>query len=540
MIRKTYRVLSNGKSNNDDGGSAKGSHRLYRRKRRRMMKLLKLLSICVCIVMFMLFGNRFFDNFSSTRNPNSYSANSEQNEFNMKSSESTRNVPRFRWTKDSILPPLRGDMKAWTRKYLSPKYKTDTSMFKTTHTETLPWESSIKSETYSHKDPFVDYTKHEYIYPELISSPPRGGSYPPFDTLGNILAKWPQNDIDTPPVPFVERLQHFDFNDPVQMEAALRYREAQFPFKLTHVPEIITAGAIWTDEYLIQNFDGKSGHFDRRSRLRDEQEKNSDTDRVLPPMSNGHCEESVDSFFAFFNSRFWNINSMGDPPTLDNGFSFGRWSNHAKYADTIRLNPHETHYYWQAGASEIELKGPKEKWSMIPRDLPSFSDRNPNFISSNPDERKGIQCRFGERGIAAATHYDGGKNMVGMITGAKRYILAPPIECEKLGIVTNKKHPIFRHSLLNFDHINILETEESNAMPHNEREWLELSRNSLAIDTVLKAGEILYIPSHWFHYIISLQKSAQCNVRSGRDFVGSVEWGSVTDVNQCVGDETDI
>jgi Uncharacterized conserved protein len=73
-------------------------------------------------------------------------------------------------------------------------------------------------------------------------------------------------------------------------------------------------------------------------------------------------------------------------------------------------------------------------------------------------------------------------------------------------------------------------------MPQSERQWLEVARDSLAIDTVLKSGEILYIPSHWFHYIISLQKSAQCNVRSGRDHRGSPEWGSSEDVLKCVGD----
>lgn len=62
----------------------------------------------------------------------------------------------------------------------------------------------------------------------------------------------------------------------------------------------------------------------------------------------------------------------------------------------------------------------------------------------------------------------------------------------------------------------------------------------MAIETVLKAGEILYIPSHWFHYIVSLQKSAQCNVRAGREFKGSSEWGSSKDVLKCVdNDERD-
>ena len=36
-----------------------------------------------------------------------------------------------------------------------------------------------------------------------------------------------------------------------------------------------------------------------------------------------------------------------------------------------------------------------------------------------------------------------------------------------------------------------------------------------AIDTVLREGEILYIPSYWIHYITSLKYSIQCNTRSG-------------------------
>ena len=71
-------------------------------------------------------------------------------------------------------------------------------------------------------------------------------------------------------------------------------------------------------------------------------------------------------------------------------------------------------------------------------------------------------------------------------------------------------------------------------MPDLEKEWLEISKTGLSIDTVLKAGQVLYIPSHWFHYIISLQKSAQCNVRSGRELNGSPEFGGSEEVQECV------
>jgi hypothetical protein len=48
------------------------------------------------------------------------------------------------------------------------------------------------------------------------------------------------------------------------------------------------------------------------------------------------------------------------------------------------------------------------------------------FFAFEPESQKGIQCRFGEQGVMAATHYDTGRNIVAMVTGAKRYILSPP------------------------------------------------------------------------------------------------------------------
>lgn len=120
-----------------------------------------------------------------------------------------------------------------------------------------------------------------------------------------------------------------------------------------------------------------------------------------------------------------------------------------------------------------------------------------------------------------------------MIQGAKRYILSPPKACGNLGIVTERKHPIYRHSLLDFGHIKYLEDPGlSKGMSDKEREWLERAKAAPALETVLKAGEVLYIPSFWFHYIVSVQKSAQCNVRSGVEVEVHNEFGGERDVEE--------
>ena len=226
---------------------------------------------------------------------------------------------------------------------------------------------------------------------------------------------------------------------------------------------------------------------------------------------------------------------MGLAPTRNNDWSYETWAQHAVYADAVSLAADKPHIYWQSGVPPEERHKAKSKWCFISRDLPSFSSASENFFVFHVHEQKGIQCRFGERGVVAATHFDGGRNMVAMLKGAKRYILSPPNQCSKLGIFTQKRSPIYRHSLLNFGHIDYLRNETVNGMSKEERAWLKRAATSHALETVLKQGEVLYIPSHWFHYIVSLQKSAQCNVRSGIDVEGTLQFGGRKEVEECVG-----
>lgn len=68
--------------------------------------------------------------------------------------------------------------------------------------------------------PKVDYTKHEYQYPELMFEPPNDGSYPPLERMATVFETWGQDDLDNPPNTLVEVLQHFDFQDPDQLEVS--------------------------------------------------------------------------------------------------------------------------------------------------------------------------------------------------------------------------------------------------------------------------------------------------------------------------------
>ena len=383
--------------------------------------------------------------------------------------------PRF--IRPHLLPPLPGQPEKETlQKAPKMHYKMlvdGVDPFKATRRGAkMAW---LQDDYEDGRPPKVDYTKHTYEYPKLMDEPPAKGGYPQLETLGDMFQRWPQNNLDEPPTPFVERLLHFNYSNPEERAAALKFRQAELPFKLYDVPEVTAAGIQWTDDYVSQHFDTPHSFLSGG-----------------PPRSQGKCQESANHFFAFFTPPLWKVSTMGAPPTRNNDWSFKQWARHARYADAVGLAEDRPHFYWQAGVPKEERYQSEKQWTFVSKDLPSFSSPTPTFFCFNPDEQKGIQCRFGERGVTAATHHDAGRNMVAMVTGAKRYILSPPRECSKLGVVTERENSIFRHSLLDFGNMVYLETGEGTNMSADERAWLERAKGSMAVDTVLKAGEVMY------------------------------------------------
>lgn len=75
-------------------------------------------------------------------------------------------------------------------------------------------------------------------------------------------------------------------------------------------------------------------------------------------------------------------------------------------------------------------------------------------------------------------------------------------------------HPSVRHSRVDWSNLTAIRTHEG------------LSQ-AMATEVVVGMGEMLYIPSFWFHYIISQDASIQCNARSGESEAGKQE------ISQC-------
>eukprot|EP00615_Pteridomonas_danica_P004652 CAMPEP_0114341580 /NCGR_PEP_ID=MMETSP0101-20121206/9144_1 /TAXON_ID=38822 ORGANISM="Pteridomonas danica, Strain PT" /NCGR_SAMPLE_ID=MMETSP0101 /ASSEMBLY_ACC=CAM_ASM_000211 /LENGTH=473 /DNA_ID=CAMNT_0001475235 /DNA_START=147 /DNA_END=1568 /DNA_ORIENTATION=- len=320
-------------------------------------------------------------------------------------------------------------------------------------------------------------SKVKFTYPEIIPEVDLK-TYPPVESLLDIIHRWNPDESDNIPNPFHEKLQMFNYSDLEQRKMAEKYRNAELPFKIFGIPEIENVVEKWNDEYLEK--------------------------KLHSPAVNFKVEKSTDNHFMYNVRRNYKGN-LGEwqPPTKDaKGMDFNEWVEKAHKGDTEGIDPDEPHFYLTTGVQAGRLVAANKRLKQfISSDLGVFSTTKNNFFITAVDANKGIQCRFGMKGVIAEAHYDGGRNMVAMLKGAKRYILTPPSECKKLSLIKDKQHPSYRHSV----------TDWSNPEEASEDGF----HDAMAIDTILHEGEVLYIPSYWIHYIASLDYSIQCNSRSG-------------------------
>lgn len=289
-------------------------------------------------------------------------------------------------------------------------------------------------------------------------------AYPQYRSLLSIIEEWNPDDPNIPLV-FQETLQHFNYSNPRERKMAEIYRDAEVPFKLYDIPELDEVRRKWTYPYLANAM----------------------------KYSWARVEESKDNHFMFFVEKSF---PQWKPPQRVTSMSYSQWHKLAREADEKKIDSNDTHYYYVMGSRPHDTSS-----SFIARDLSFFSTQKENFFITRVKDNKGTQCRFGMRGVIAATHYDSGRNMIAMIHGKKRYVLTPPETCKYLGIISNQRHPSYRHSTIDWSNIDEAKTHHFDQVN--------------GIDTILHEGEILYVPSFWFHYIVSLEFSIQCNSRSG-------------------------
>jgi len=300
-------------------------------------------------------------------------------------------------------------------------------------------------------------------------------NYPYAWNILDVLQHWNPDDTEIPST-IHQGLCTIDWRDPRQREIAFHYRKNELPFLIHNHHQIWSTANRWASyDYMYERLGDKT--------YRNEFSKNN-------------------------HMMYWKLrnNKKGpvgwNPPTENVELSFPDWYKKAEALES-NPNPESTEHFYLRLNGAIGRKQSENKNTFLYDDLPFFSpERQSEIFMVDPTDARGINCRLGSKGIIAETHYDQSRNFILMLRGQKRYILAHPSQCINMELYP-LGHPSARHSRINWS---------------DQKSWLdgENFQFGMVNEVVLQAGDGLYLPQSWFHFIVSLSLNYQCNARSGQ------------------------
>jgi hypothetical protein len=298
---------------------------------------------------------------------------------------------------------------------------------------------------------------------------PRDGPPPQYPWTWNVmdvLMNWNASQT-TEPERLYQSICVWDYE--TDLSVARLYRDAEVPFLLRNTPSLLQASERWNrnPEYLSLLF-------------QDIPEK---------------VEHSTNNHFMFFKIPPGNRQRLPPgwtPPMEITEFTFQDWYDKAKTVTSDQF--HQDRYYFRSKAVPDAID------AFLYEELPIFKPVDDNFFMVQPEQQRGINCRFGMKGVMAETHFDESRNFIVLLGGQRRYILAHPRECPNLYLYPSN-HPSGRHSAVDWIHPNLTQ------FPDFIKAQVQ--------EVVLQAGDALYLPTMWFHFIVSLNINYQCNARSG-------------------------
>jgi hypothetical protein len=217
---------------------------------------------------------------------------------------------------------------------------------------------------------------------------------------------------------------------------ALTYRNAEKPFVIRNDPKVMS---------VVQKWDDGSGDY---------------LHQVLGDVEQFRTERSPVNSFMWYRLRGKKAEKSGyiKPMNDETSMTYGEWLEHALEKDGVALGneeliakskelkerrlglsnksaPEEDDHSIENGEEESDeeketkwyyfrlnasLKGAKtgSPESFIYDELPFFDPRkrrDSEFYIVDPNEERGINCRFGMRGVIAANHFDMSRNMIAVL-----------------------------------------------------------------------------------------------------------------------------
>jgi hypothetical protein len=291
----------------------------------------------------------------------------------------------------------------------------------------------------------------------------------------------------------------FDYG--TEYTKALEYRKAEVPFVVRNDPRVAEAVERWTnDDYRSQLVgDDRVRHRAERSNSLQFLYWRPDSHSNKQPQETPNWTQPTTPMRMTY--REWHQQAMKKETQLQHQSSIRHYNT--------AVAPY--YYYRLIGCGETGPTGDCDKIETseyLFDELTFFQPRPQQLYLTELHQQRGIHCRFGMQGVVAENHFDSSRNAIVVLGGQRRYILSHPRQCPNLALYP-LEHPSARHSQLNW-------TDVAHDNHNAWRDTFPEFEQSMSNEVILQAGDVLYLPTNWFHSIISLRTNFQCNTRSGR------------------------
>ena len=353
-------------------------------------------------------------------------------------------------------------------------------------------QESVRQSQSHQYHPIVDPTDAYNVF-DCPLEPPE--NYPREYPIMDVLSNWPLLDLeDLTQRDIYQGLCVFDFHKTSHSflkKQITSYRQAEVPFVVRNDPSALLTTERWnTGNYLFHKLQHKL-FYAIMSKLPSMQYWMRTKNHIVP-----------DNF---------------EPPNYSSHLTFQKWYDMAMHNGQVpKSNKYKEHAYLRLDAcynstakcdSSYRTNARLSDADFIYQDVPVMNPDNPasDLYLVDKQASRGIQCRFGAKGLVAENHFDNERNIIGVFGGERRYLLGHAKNCRNMNLYP-QKHPMERHSKVDWNAPNLTEYPSF--------------ANTTINEVVLQAGDLLYLPTYWFHHIVSLNINYQCNTRSGYSVEG--------------------
>ena len=351
------------------------------------------------------------------------------------------------------------------------------------------------------KDYDTDYYE-DYDINNCPDQPPR--NYPrEWELVNDLLQNWPAADTNVPSTGVYQGLCVFDYFK--EYDKALRYRAAELPFVVVNDPRLARTSERWHQPGYVEQMVGPNvkhrAEYNKNSHFM-YQLPNLGVQRRLGATASRRRREELANMrdLKGRKAELQNKESVAKPLRM----TFGEWLKHANATSDVSST--DEHWYFRLIAcgymdqhGQCDEGSTEALYDEMPFFQPTLENGNAIYMGE-PDDQEGIHCRFGMKGVIAENHFDGVRNAIALMSGRRRYILSHPNQCENLAMLP-QNHPSARHSAVDYTQPDLQTYPEF--------------QDARANEVILQPGQVMYLSTNWFHYIVSLDLNFQCNARSG-------------------------